>query len=298
MVETHKGASLSWPRYPQYEISDGRVRPQVPSGSKANQAFWSHTQPYDPIHRADVASNLAKIEKGDTAAVLRFVNRYGLLGFSELDEPEIYGDPLSWFWLHAETLALCLSLKQSVDAEKWNEIERTVSQFPQSVGVEQWKKIQRESPTVGRFPCPIVSFAARNKVHRVAFFPTVAPTRAAVLRQLAAQILCHIINANISTLHPVIEWSESSKIFIQRFPFKALIEAVYWNFGNALQHGVITRCELPTCGRLFLRTDKRQRFCPVGEKGESPCAVLARQRRRRSQPKRKEAKHGSKKRPG
>src|SRR5262245_18413378 len=72
---------------------------------------------YHPERCPKLPQQLARVSRGDTAAALAFVRTYVVLGYAEVvaavghhahrDTP---GDPLSWIWAQAETVALCLLL--------------------------------------------------------------------------------------------------------------------------------------------------------------------------------------------
>jgi hypothetical protein len=87
-----------------YIIVDGMVIPQGP--------IRTH---YRPETCPELPQQLARVARGDTAVALAFVRTYGLLGYAQLaaavgrgpDSPGA-GDPLTWIWAHADTVALCL----------------------------------------------------------------------------------------------------------------------------------------------------------------------------------------------
>ena len=71
---------------------------------------------YCPATCPELPQKLARLSRGDTAAVLAFVRTYGLLGYAQLaaavgrsDPSHAPGDPLAWIWAQAETVALCQS---------------------------------------------------------------------------------------------------------------------------------------------------------------------------------------------
>ncbi len=224
---------------------------------------------YSPSTRLELPGELAKLERGNKKAVIKFADTYGLLGYSNLlPTKEFAGrpvsDPVEWIWSHAETVQLALTLKDVLDQEDAEGLERTL------------KKLEHRRLKHQPF---FVTFAARGNVRSCSFFPPSSH------RRLAASILETIVNENISGIHPEIAWDETRGIFVQYSSFSTLIEAVYWHLSNVMSGGRVTRCE--TCGGRFIQTDRRQRFCPTGTKQESPCAVKARVREWREQRKRK-----------
>src|SRR5215471_7867219 len=92
--------------FDDYGIDEGMI---IPHGTIRTR--------YHPETCPELPQQLARVSRGDTAAALAFVRTYGLLGYAQVaaavghhahrDTP---GDPLSWIWAHAETVALCLLL--------------------------------------------------------------------------------------------------------------------------------------------------------------------------------------------
>lgn len=255
---------VTWPTYKKCIIQDHRLRPNIEDKDR-EISFYS------PGGREELPNEIAKLERNDQVATLAFAHRYGLLGYSELSESKVqqpYGDPLDWIWLHAETLALCLSLKEMLDGRATNSLNRRLLDFPQGKADSS-------------YPAPCVTFASRETLQQRTFFVPSGPSRAAVLQSLAANILGAIVNANIERLHPVLTWSTKRQMFRQHFRFTALIEVAYWHIANVLQGGKVVRCAGAGCRGIFIQTDRRQRFCPTGTKQESTCAVRKRVQRKR-----------------
>jgi hypothetical protein len=151
------------------------------------------------------------------------------------------------------------------------------SKETESLNRRLWDLPQLRTQATHLAPC--VTFASRGKVQQMCFPPPSDPNRSAALRSLAANMLRAIVNANITQLHPVLAWSTEHEAFRQYFRFTALIEVAYWHLANALQGGRVMRCARPGCRGIFIQTDRRQRFCPPGTNGESPCALLVRQQK-------------------
>ena len=255
---------VTWPAYKNYIIKNERLRPII-TDKDPDITF------YAPGGMEVLPGEIAKLERNDQDAALAFAHRYGLLGYSELSESKVqqpYGDPLDWLWLHAETLALCLSLKKMLDGRATDSLNRRLRDFPQG-------------NTHSSIPAPRITFASRETLQRRTFFVPSGTSRAAVLQSLAANILGVIVNANIEQLHPVLTWSTKRQMFRQHFWFTALIEVAYWHIANVLQGGKVVRCAGAGCRGIFIQTDGRQRFCPTGTKQESTCAVRKRVQRKR-----------------
>ena len=78
---------------------------------------------YSPETCPALPQQLARLARGDTAAVLAFVRTYGLLGYAQVaaavgrdTHNHAPGDPLAWIWAQAETVALCLLLTYGLQA--------------------------------------------------------------------------------------------------------------------------------------------------------------------------------------
>lgn len=254
----------TWSVFSDYKVKDRRIQPK-PKKQKEAPTF------YVPAARTELPGEIAKLERNDIASVLKFARRYGSLGFSHLSpkEDKPYGDPLQWVWLHADTLRLALTLKELIDHQKTDELKRLL--FELSQGEDRSKE----------YPTPAVTYARLDKQQTIVFCPTSGASPDAVVQTLAANMLCTIVNNNIANLRPELTWRKINGTFQQHFLFTGLIEVAYWHVANALQGGMIKRCQRSGCGGLFIQTDQRQRFCPTGDKRESPCAVLDRVRRKR-----------------
>src|SRR5262249_53006780 len=75
---------------------------------------------YNPTQYDTLPGALAKVQVGDTEALLRFVRTYGDFGYRNLGEKYLacQGEPLPWIWLHIQTVQLCLKLKQYCDEQR------------------------------------------------------------------------------------------------------------------------------------------------------------------------------------
>lgn len=269
------GFRRKWPIDDDYCIQDQRLAPIL------KDKKWKTL--YAPGGREELPGEIAKLERDDQDAVLAFARRYGVLGFFELSRTETnhpYGDPLNWIWLHAETLGLCLSLKEMLDRREIDSLNRRLMDFPQGSAPPD-------------YPAPRIVFASRGTWQQSNFFVTNGPNRTDMLQGLAASILSTIVNANIAQLHPALAWNAKRQMFAQHFQFTALIEVAYWHIANVLRGGTVARCDRPGCRGIFIQTDRRQRFCPTGTKQESTCAVRERVQRKRERD--REAKQQKKK---
>lgn len=268
------GMPTAWPVDADYAIQQTRVKGKSTTVLKPLLSESEGPHLYTPASRADLPSALAKLKRGDEAAIIRFARIYGMLGFYEL-LPEkakldhVYGDPLEWIWSHADTLRLCLELKEMLDGERDDLLMKRLS------------SLTILDMTNRAYPCPFLRFAAGVGTSKTQLFPVSGESRTSEIRNLAAKILETIVNRNISGIFPVMTWVAKRQSFVQFFHCTALVEMAYWHIANVLRGGRVRRCERPGCGGSFIQTDGRQRFCPGEQDGkqESPCAVLARVQR-------------------
>jgi hypothetical protein len=81
------------------------------------------------------------------------------------------------------------------------------------------------------------------------------------------------------------------------FRFQSLLDAIYWLLADAVvgEPGMIRKCL--NCGRFFLASHGREKYCPQKEglQGISPCANRYRVRRHREKKKRAAAESGAQK---
>ena len=296
---------LAWPVFKHYEIKDLRLQPLVrPTHSKkGKREKYDPTQEptiYFPSERTELPARIATLKRDDHMSLLKFAHQYGSLGFSDLslDETKPYGDPVQWIWLHAETLQLALSLKTLIDGQETDKLERLLFELPQ--GAKRDKDYPNPVLTLASLDKQQTTFffpssgPSRDATLQTIFFPTSGPSRTAVLQTMATDILRTIINSNIANLRPAVNWDAKDRTFRHQFQFTALIEVAYWHVANVLQGGLVQRCERSDCRQLFIRTDGRQRYCPTGDKRESPCAVLDRVRHNRAKDRQNQQKKGVK----
>jgi hypothetical protein len=280
------GLPIAWQVDSGYQIQEWRSGRRTIVGV---QPVIGKTTIYTPATRIELPSEIAKLEREDREAVIRFAGAYGSLGYwhllptaDRLQTP--YGDPLGWIWLHAETLNLCLSFKEMLDQGATNGLERRL-----------WDLTPR-SWSRSNLPAPVVTFASQAAKQSTQFFATKSENRTIALRGVAATILETVVNNNIAGLHPMLAWDQQKQTFVHFFRITALIEVAYWHLANVLRGGLVKRCARPGCGGLFIQTDGRQQYCPTGTKQESRCAVLERVKRLRGKRAKGGPGHGKKKR--
>ena len=243
-----------------YAIREGMV---IPQGAIRTR--------YAPETCPELPQRLARLARGDTAAVLAFVHTYGLLGYAPLsaavgrgDLRHAPGDPLAWIRAQAETVALCLHLTYGLQAGDDAALQHglravQIPQPPQRAGGSSLIV-----PAVWDQPRVVVCWPS----------PLHDPDD---WRTYARHIRREIINAHLLGILP--QLVDRGAIAHPGWQFQALIAVVYWHLLQISVRGVVQRCAEVSCRAFFVRTRRTQRFCPAEDlKRESRCAVRARRR--------------------
>jgi hypothetical protein len=229
---------------------------------------------YCPETCPELPQKLARLARGDTAAVLAFVCTYGLLGYAQLaaalgrsDPSHAPGDPLAWIWAQAETVALCLYLTHGL---------QTGDDAALQHGLRAWQLPQPPQPDRGpRLIVPAVWDQPRVPVCWSS--PLHSPED---WRTYARYVRREVMNAHLRGIIPqLVDRGATDHPGCQ---FQALIALVYWHLLQVGAQGVVQRCAETSCRAFFVQTRRTQRFCPAEAPArESRCAVRARRRARR-----------------
>lgn len=246
--------------YDDYTIVDGMVLAQGPIRTR-----------YRPETYPELPQKLARVVRGDTAAVLAFVRTYGLLGYTQLaaavgrgtHSPAV-GDPLAWVWAQAETVALCLHLTYGLQAGDDAALQQ---------GLRAWQLPQPPQPATGPtlmvpavWDQPRVPLCWASPLHRPEDWRTYART-----------VRRDILNAHLRGILP--QMVDQGALDAPGCHFQALLAMVYWHLLHVSAYGVVQRCAEVSCRAFFLQTRRTQRFCPAEPPArDSQCAVRARRR--------------------
>jgi hypothetical protein len=257
--------------YEDYDIFEGRLEPK------------SHTlvRRYAPALYPEIPGELAKLQRGDVDAVLKFARVYGGLGFRAFIPYKVWarggairvGDPLPWIWAHARTVWMCLELSnllQEGDVVSLRTYLQSLRLTDQDK--EEWGGTDASEPGWERKnKPPIALVATRGKMTLKGWVWSVTCNED--VKNLAREIRRSLINDNIVGIHrTLLDDGKKDGLF---WEFEALIEMAYWHVANTVDGRRFKRCEADDCGSIFIQTDPRQRFCPLmfGQRGESRCAV-------------------------
>lgn len=246
--------------FDDYTIAEAMVRPQ----GAIRRRYHPQTCPTLP-------QQLARVSRGDTTAVLTFVRTYGLLGYAPLAaavgrsaSPAAAGDPLSWIWAQAETVALCLHLTYGLQAGDDAALQHCIRavQLPQPPQAKAGPQVM----------VPAVWDQPRVALHWAT--PLHSPED---WRTYARAIRREVLNAHLRGLVPQLVTRAGRET--PGCHFQALIAVVYWHLLHLSVHGVVHRCAEPTCQACFVPTRRTQRFCPAEAPARtSRCARRARRR--------------------
>lgn len=245
---------------------------------------------YLPVLRPMLVTELAKLHEGGVSSLLPFAHEWGLLGYRQLllasrgsgmslarrrQLPYTpTADPLPWIDAHARGIWTCLELMRYLDD---NDMD----------GLAIFLRASRDDEGD-----PAIHAGMRLGT-TVICHKGDAPADA-IARWLVAQI----VTPNLEGLHLSVA---SNGLLEPIQTFDALLDVAYWHLwglikqsvsrqrektveGGEQMPGLLTRCV--ECHALFVRTDRRQRFCPSppdinGVVVESRCAKRARARRLR-----------------
>jgi hypothetical protein len=246
--------------FEDYAPSQGRVIPQGAIRAR-----------YRPETCPELPQKLARLSRGDTAAVLTFVRTYGLLGYAQVaaavgrrEHSHAPGDPLAWIWAQAETVALCLLLTYGLQAGDDAALQHGLRAvlLPQPPQTEGGPRLI--VPAVWDQP----------RVHIAWSSPLHSPED---WRTYARHIRREVVNAHLIGILPqLVDRGATDHPGCQ---FQALIAMVYWHLLQVGAQGVVQRCAEASCRACFVQTRRTQRFCPAEEPArDSRCAVRARRR--------------------
>jgi hypothetical protein len=266
--------------YDDYHVVDERLEP----------ASYVRIRCYAPAVHPELPGELAKLQRGDVEAVLKFARVYGTLGHTAFIPREVWarggaipvGDPLLWVWAHADTVRICLELSYRLEEGDITSLRSYLrSLHVTQADLDVWKSWLGD-PADDDYKeytdtWPTAMVGQRGEITlwqwgRLGRNPQ-EPLSHDDVKELARVIRRSLINANIAGIHRVLLNDGRSDILF--WEFKALVEMVYWHVAQAVDGKRLKRCEAKDCGVPFVQTDLRQRFCPpmFEQKRESRCAI-------------------------
>ena len=243
----------------RYEVVDGVIRAAPPFH------FRRH---YFPMGAPHMVSGFARLELGDANAALRFVKRWGLLGYERLAAGVDGGDPLSWIWAHVNGVRIALEVAKLINGGNDEKLEDYISSLggsPYGYGVRQQILSVSELAALAR---PLGNAE-----------PIISGAESVLLKA--------IINPNLKGVYlqlwdaaPTIELARAGRYHLV-YEWAALINVIYRHVADIVVGGRVRICD--SCGFLSRQTHGRQRFCPAESGQRSLCEMrftTARQRRK------------------
>jgi hypothetical protein len=250
------------------------------------------TRCYAPLMHPELPNALAKIRYGDEAATLAFVHKYGLLGYSKLvsfTQHPSRGDPLPWFWTHAETVHIYLEVASYLQNEDMDGLERYFQSlrcpFPWFNDPKDWpsafiaarEKVDQMTRQQPKSNIVAVIQQADHPVRPDVFQAALQMglemglENAQSLMDYGRKFLRDLINPNLAGIH--LEIAEFEGHDRPCFVFHALCEMVYWHLANPLGKLSLRRCANPRCQAPFFPKTAKQKYCPpLWGQSDSPCA--------------------------
>ena len=280
-------SDATWPVNEDYTVMNGRLR-----------ATGHEIRRYDPLADEHIVSEFAKLYEGDENAVVEFARRRGLIGWGVIGEPiPVAGvpedtDPLSWVWGHARNVRMVLQLYRYLQRNDHGGLASFLDTYSERALSEIEGEIERAG---GRWIPPMsvpASFGTEEGMiivmHQHSSLPIMFPRGEPA--KAAERIIAEIIDPNLG--HSILWMGLQYRVYtdplhlVLECPF--LLAAIYWHLANIVTAGrTVARCQDPTCGALFVVTDRRQRYCPPPAvwKGTTGSLCAARHRKRRQRQK-------------
>jgi hypothetical protein len=230
---------------------------------------------YDPTQHTELPGALAKVQIGDTKALLQFVRTYGDFGYTDSKGNPTrvagfsirlfpLGEPLPWIWAHIRTIKFCLELYRHLyeQREAWV-IEHTLDTYRTPLGPQDTHMYEIPIAVQGRTDVMRLTRKQQESMH-----------------DFAQKIRHEIIERNIEALTYELRRLDGKTPPV--LEFAALIEVVYWHLEvMEKENKPVKPCAW--CGSLFIVQHGRQQYClhPTEPGKESPCAANARQTKKR-----------------
>ena len=272
VVASWWGAGVRFSNY-VVEVQSGEIYVRPADGAVVSAM-------YDPLNEGGLASEFFGLgrEKDDPDRLLMFVRRWGLLGFPTHWDRETrwvlgkrirpLGDPVEWAFAHARGGWLVL---QIIDALRRPRGMRSARKVIKEAG-------EAFADDIG----PWVQYGSGVHVATSRWSEHSMPPPSQV-----TGILDQVLNENLADAVVDTAVFGNAGVRLERRAVTNL-GAAYWRIAQAIEGPYdenVGRCAAEDCGRIFVREDGRQRYCPPAQQlqeKESSCAMRERQRRHRS----------------
>ena len=275
---------------PDYEISDGLLRPVYPPLERMLAApdqaapgdSWRYWQElgvsyYSPASEdaANLPAAFAKISEPDHESLLKFAREWGGLGYVELGmradklgipvdfesfrapSGELDGDPVLWVWAHARTVRFLLEL---IDVLRSPDDTGTGTG---GTGASSLLVNQMPDESSGEWE---FTFAVLRNPRA----PVIVPKDSGVVPP-GWSVTAAVVSANIEWLRSELMatvWGDRDNPggLQLGYDWSGLIEMIYWRVGELASRskeqgeGVLKRCK--ECGHFFVAKNPKQVYCP------------------------------------
>lgn len=219
---------------------------------------------YAPLEHSEIPHQFSKVVDGQDATVLRFVEAYGRLGWSELKEGDgrtsdpylkavtntqrrlaragmkknntdwVYAEPLEWIRVQARTVNWCLNAAEALrdtPAANNERYEQLADALPRPMGCRA---------------------SVRDRLMRDNIRDKVTP------RRFVGGMLEDYLLINLRGVRRRVIFADDGLKAL--WGGNSLLESIYSLVADAAVAGQLSHCE--ACGATFVQRDKRQRHCP------------------------------------
>lgn len=275
---------------------------------------------YEPFAFPNLADAFAKVD--DAAGAVEFVRAYGELGYWRLctdRRNRNLGEPLDWILTHAACVRLALGLIHALQAEDDRRLVALLdaAHYADYASPEEYRKVhplnlswrmlayRDQVNASGHEYIGLYRIGVGATIELLPLYTMGIEDRSLpIVRRHAYQLLASMVNVNIQHVGRRLSFSRHGRQGLRPALFaRSLLEAIWWHVGEAalltehertqddiIENGSVKVCE--ECGRPFISTHGKERFCPDPLGGPSKCASRNRQRRYRQRLREKQ-KEGS-----
>jgi hypothetical protein len=294
-----RGFNKRWPVDENYEIRDGIIRPLLDGKFvEADELVpWRAAQRYYyPIARPELPGEFAKLANASEKKVLKFVKRYGLLGYRQVVEsdPDRYsnimlylcaaaeqeglviphkilsfyqdkalnlGDPINWVLGHAATVESIMRLSGSLTNpsainREFELLRLDALPDEEEVVFKYWERTSKTQLT-GSAGGPVYLADKRYALMTVISM-MLTPNLGGVSRYLSVD---QYKAKNHESLGKKKRFNHESTYELEPiFKFTSLLDCIYWLVADAVLGKTIKRCL--HCKRYYISTRKNRKYCP------------------------------------
>lgn len=232
------------PVFDRYTIENGILKPC--KETSLNKLYF----PY--LHK-EIPTHFSYLYDGKDSDIINFVNSYGMLGrdlliasqTDDLEKRKKYPETVEWIKAHSKSVNICLTIKNHLQKFEFQS-NVTYENPPLKEYLDQYilNENAYQFTNVGN------TYEIQNIIFR----------RENNLYKDAIRVLQELINCNLCYFYRSIELLDNGNLS-NNYNFTALIEVIYWILADTIVNGRVKQCA--ECGRVFIQTDRRQKYCPL-----------------------------------